>query len=74
MDMASLPCSPGGVVMEIMPTPHNFSGLKNILVNKEALCRISGDGGPRQLKDKWLDDVVGLVLSFRLIHSCASFL
>ena len=61
MDIASLPCFPGDVVMEIMPTPHNFSGLKNVLVNREALCLISGDGVPRQLKDKWLDDVVGLV-------------
>ena len=64
MDMASLPCSPGGAVMEIMPTPHNFSGLKNVLVDKEALNRISGDGGPSQLKEKSLDDVVWLVIIF----------
>ena len=47
--------------------PQNFSGMKNVLVNKEALCRISGRHDksiayidPRKLEDLWLDDVVGL--------------
>ena len=53
-------------MMEIT-CPQNFSGMKNVLVNKEALCRISGRHDksiayidPRQLEDLWLDDVVGL--------------
>ena len=47
--------------------PQNFSGMKTVLLNKEALCRISGRHDksiayidPRQLEDLWLDDVVGL--------------
>ena len=54
--------------MEII-CPQNFSGMKNILVNKEALCRISGrhdnsivyvQSRQLELEDLWLDDVVGL--------------
>ena len=54
--------------MEII-CPQNFTGMKNILVNKEALCRISGrhdnsiayvQSRQLELEDLWLDDVVGL--------------
>ena len=48
----------GEVVTEITPTPDNFSGLKNVLVNREAFWRISGDGGQGHTKNQWLDDVV----------------
>ena len=62
-------------MMEIT-CPQNFSGMKNVLVNKEALCRISGRhdksiADPRQLEDLWLDDVVGLCFmcnTFKLLY------
>lgn len=55
------------VVIEITPTPDNFSDLKNVLVYGEALCRISGSGGHGHTSNKWLDDVVNLL--FKLISS-----
>lgn len=64
MDATSLPCSPKCVVMEIT-CPQNFGGMNNVLVDKEALCRLSGAHARlRQLEDLWLDDMVRQFLSF----------